>query len=102
MVTKIDNSPEARKERYFRTISDSLQSIARNISYEMGPMKQQKIVSPSDEMKEEWDRQEELNHLRESNLIAERTAKLAVYALIASVVLGVIQVVIEVIKLTSS
>ena len=102
MVTKIDNSPEARKERYFRTISDSLQSIATNISYEMGPMKQQKIVSPSDEMKEEWDRQEELNHLRESNLIAERTAKLAVYALIASVVLGVIQVVIEVIKLTSS
>lgn len=91
MVTKIDNSPEARKERYFRTISDSLQSIAKNISYEMGPFKKEELVNPSEEMKKEWDRQQELDHLRESNEIASRTAKYAVWGLIITAVIGAFQ-----------
>lgn len=90
--------PDQRKMAILSQISNSLQSIASNIGHEMGPFKVQPVGTIAEQMKPEWDRQAEENRreaeieeLKKSNKIAEKTAKYAVYALVVSVILGMFQ-----------
>lgn len=91
--------PEQQKLALLRQISDSLQSISSNIAHEMGPFKVRPMVSPSDEMAEQWEknkeanrREIEINELKRSNKIARLTTAIAVLALLISVLFGGIQV----------
>lgn len=89
--------PDNQKFIYLLSqISDTLQHISTNISHEMGPFKVREVSTLNDQMKVEWDRQEELNQLKQANEISSRTAKLAVFGLIASVILGIFQIVFQV------
>ncbi len=95
-------NPQLSKEQqvieYLREIGNALQNISRDIGHEMGPFKIQPVGSMADQMKPEWDRQAEedrreteLEELKKSNKIAERTAKLAVYGLLSTAFIGMLQ-----------
>lgn len=95
MAINPQQTPEERKTEILRHISLSLQSIATNIGHEIGPFKVQEAKTMIEQMQPELDKQaeanrreEEIDELKKSNRIAERTAKLAVYGLIASVIVG--------------
>lgn len=88
---------------YLRQIGTALQTISRDIGHEMGPFKVRPVGTMADQMKPEWDRQEEANRreeeieeLKKSNKIAERTTKLAVYGLLISAFIGILQLVFTV------
>lgn len=95
-------NPQLPKEQqvieHLRQIGTALQNISRDIGHEMGPFKVQSVSTIAEQMKPEWDRQEEANRreeeieeLKKSNKIAERTAKIAVYGLLISALVGVFQ-----------
>ncbi|GIK83659.1 MAG: hypothetical protein BroJett025_02810 [Patescibacteria group bacterium] len=83
---------------HLRHIGAALENISRDISHEMGPFKAQKMMTMAEQMQPEWDRQaeenrreEEIEELKKSNKIAERTAKIAVYGLLVTAFVGVLQ-----------
>lgn len=96
-------STEQKVIEYLRQISSALQNISRDIGHEMGQFKVRPVGTMADQMKPEWDRQEEANRreeeikeLKKSNKIAERTTKLAVYGLLISAFIGILQLVFTV------
>lgn len=98
MVVNPQLSKDKKMIEYLRQIGTALQNISRDIGHEMGPFKVQPVSTIAEQMKPEWDRQEEANRreeeieeLKESNKIAERTAKIAVYGLLVSALVGVLQ-----------
>jgi len=88
-------NPKLPKEQqiieHLRHIGTTLSNISKNIGHEMGPMKVQKVGTIADHMKPEWDRQEEMNYLRESNNIAMMTARYAVWGLLITGVISIAQ-----------
>lgn len=95
-------NPQLPKEQqlieHLRQIGTALQNISRDIGHEMGPFKVQPVSTMAEQMKPEWDRIEEANRreaeieeLKKSNKIAERTAKIAVYGLLVTAFVGVLQ-----------
>ena len=95
-------NPQLPKEQqvieHLRQIGTALQNISRDIGHEMGPFKVQPISTIAEEMKPEWDsqqeanrREEEIEELKKSNKIAERTTRLAVYGLFISALIGAAQ-----------
>lgn len=88
---------------HLRQIGIALQNISRDIGHEMGPFKAQEVKTMAEWNQPEWDRQaeenrrvEEIEELKKSNKIAERTAKLAVLGLLVSALIGVFQLVFTV------
>lgn len=83
---------------HLRHIGTALQNISRDISHEIGPFKAQEVKTMAEWMQPEWDRQaeenrreEEIEELKKSNKIAERTAKIAVYGLLVTAFVGALQ-----------
>ncbi len=75
----------------------SLDSIATSLSHSFGPMKQQKIIDPSDE----WEKQnrervketallEQIRLLKEQNLTAVRSAWIAVAGVVVTAIFSVL------------
>lgn len=96
-------SNEQQVVGHLRQIDFALQSISRDIGHEMGPFKIQPISTIAEQLKPEWDRQQEANRreeeieeLKKSNKIAERTVRLAVYGLLVSAFIGMVQLVFTV------
>lgn len=98
MVVNPQLSNDQKVIEHLRQIGTALQNISRDIGHEIGPFKVQPVSTIAEQMKPEWDRQEETNRqeeeieeLKKSNKIAERTTKIAVYGLLVSALVGVLQ-----------
>ncbi len=95
-------TPEQRTLWLLSRIDMSLESIASTLGRKFPPFGDQKAVSMSEEMEEQWKEQkeerrkdDEIEELKKSNIINTKTARIAVFGLLATVLLGIFQLILN-------